>query len=201
VFDGLLHHSKYFLKHRNGKYKVEVCGHSDSQPTYKLHAAQSFLKNNWSLSWSRNLPHFHETPRLITVFTKACHLPLPWVRQTQSTFSYPISFRFILIVSSHLHLGLPSGFFLSDFPTTTLYAFLLFPTHATCPTHRILLHLWGVQSMNLLIMQFSPVSCYFIPLRHKYASQHSVLEISSVYILPSIWQTKFHTHTKQEATL
>ena len=25
---------------------------------------------------------FYETPRLITVFTKACHLPLPWVRQT-----------------------------------------------------------------------------------------------------------------------
>jgi hypothetical protein len=36
-----------------------------------------------------------------------------------------ISVRSILILSYHLHLCLPSGLFLSGFPTEVLYAFLL----------------------------------------------------------------------------
>jgi hypothetical protein len=39
--------------------------------------------------------------------------------------SQPISPRSILILSSHLCLGLTGGPFLSDFPTKILYAFLL----------------------------------------------------------------------------
>ena len=38
-------------------------------------------------------------------------------------------------------LGLPSGLFPSGFPTKILYTPLLFPIHATCPTHLILFDL------------------------------------------------------------
>jgi hypothetical protein len=48
----------------------------------------------------------------------------------------PISPRSILILYTHLHLGLRNGLF----PTNNLYTFL-FSIHATCPTHLILLNL------------------------------------------------------------
>jgi hypothetical protein len=40
-----------------------------------------------------------------------------------------------LILSSHLHLGLPRGLFPSGFPTKTMYMPLSSSTRATCPAH------------------------------------------------------------------
>ena len=45
---------------------------------------------------------------------------------------------FILILSSHLRLGLPNGFFPSCLRTKTLSAPFLCPIHATCPADLIL---------------------------------------------------------------
>ena len=44
-------------------------------------------------------------------FTHARHLSLSWDRSIQSMPSHPISWAAILILSSHLRLGLPSGSF------------------------------------------------------------------------------------------
>jgi hypothetical protein len=54
---------------------------------------------------------------------------------------YTTSRRYILILSAHICLGLPSGLVPSGFPTKALYAPLLSPLRATCPAHLNLLDL------------------------------------------------------------
>jgi hypothetical protein len=63
------------------------------------------------------------------------------------------------------------------------------PTHSMglchCNTWRRL------QVMKLLIMHFSPASCWIISARSKYSPQHPVLSL-----LTSLWETKFRTRTR-----
>ena len=84
-------------------------------------------------------PFFYETRRLITAFISLRHLSLFWASLFQSITTHPISWRSILISSSHLRLGLPSGLVPSGFTIKTLYTPLLSPIRATCPVHLILL--------------------------------------------------------------
>jgi hypothetical protein len=65
--------------------------------------------------------------------------PVPILSQLNPLNLQPISLRSILISSSHLFLGLPSGLFPSGFHTKILYTCLSFPMSATCPAHLILL--------------------------------------------------------------
>jgi hypothetical protein len=57
----------------------------------------------------KNFPAFYGTRRFIIVFTRALHWSLFWARSIQPTPSHPVSLRSILILSTHLRLGLPSG--------------------------------------------------------------------------------------------
>jgi hypothetical protein len=75
------------------------------------------------------------THRFITVFTRACHRSLSSANLIHSILPQPISLRSILIPSSHLCLGLPSGLFPSGFPTKTLYTLLSHKCHMSCPPH------------------------------------------------------------------
>ena len=104
---------------------------------------------------------------------------MSWARLIQSTPYHPISLSSILILLS-LCVGLPSDLFPSAVPTTPVcispllqlyqqhqYASLLSCIHHICLAPLILLDLvtWEVQTVKLLVVQFSPVPCYFFPLR------------------------------------
>ena len=67
-----------------------------------------------------------------------CPPPVPILSQLDPVHTpHPTSCRSILILSSHLCLGLPSGLIPSGFPTKTLYTSLLYPIRAKCPAHLI----------------------------------------------------------------
>ena len=87
----------------------------------------------------KKFPAFHGTRRFITALTSPRHLCLSWVSPIQSTYPHLTSWRSILILSTLLRLGLPSGLFPSGFPTKTLYTPLSSPIRATCPDNLILL--------------------------------------------------------------
>ena len=90
------------------------------------------LEKLTGLQLVKKFPAFHRTPRFITALTSVRHLSLPWASPIQSIYTHPTSWRSILILSTHLRLGLPSGLFPSGFPLSS-------PIHSTCPAHLILL--------------------------------------------------------------
>ena len=64
--------------------------------------------------------------------------PYPEPDKSSPCFWSPLLWRSILIFSSHLCPGIPSGRFSLGLPIKTLYAPLLAPIHATCPVHLII---------------------------------------------------------------
>ena len=79
------------------------------------------LEKLTGLQLVKKFPAFHGTRRFITALTSVRYLSLSWASPIQFIYPHPTSWRSILIVSTHLRLGLPSGLLPSGFPTKTLY--------------------------------------------------------------------------------
>jgi len=79
------------------------------------------LEKLTGLQLVKKFPTFHGTRRFITALTSVRHLSLSWANPIQSTYPHSTSWRSVLILSTHLHLGLLSGLFPSGFPTKILY--------------------------------------------------------------------------------
>ena len=67
------------------------------------------LEKITGLQLVKKFPAFHGTRRCITALTSVRHLSLSWASPIQSIYPHPTSWRSILILSTHLRLGLPCG--------------------------------------------------------------------------------------------
>jgi hypothetical protein len=135
-------------------------------------ALSPFLRSRQSLShskisqllWNPKVNcRLHKSPPLVPILSQ--------IDPVHTTLSY---LRPILMLSSLLRLDLPSGLLPSGFHMKPLYGFLFLPyvLHHSNYISR------NVQVVNLLIMQLSSNSYYFIYLRSRYSPQHLVLEHS-----------------------
>jgi hypothetical protein len=124
-------------------YKWKYMSLLSSILNYLLHGADS------DSQLVKKVPAFYGTRRFIAPFATARHLSLSWARSIQSMPTQPTSWRSILILSSHLRLGLPSGLFPAGFPTKTLHM----PVYCS-----LLFVRWvrggGVQASILIVIKF-----------------------------------------------
>jgi hypothetical protein len=121
----------------------------------------SLFRNHQLLSYSRISKHFFLTQRFITAFARARHWSLSWARSVQSISLQPISLRYILLLSSHLRLSLPSDILHSGFHIKILYE-LFSPIRAICPAQLI-----PLDFITLIRLIFSVLSHWCITL-HPY---------------------------------
>jgi hypothetical protein len=122
---GVKHCSLYFVVHTFRKQiRYEAAIHISQLTRY----SSALLKKPPVPQLLKNFPKIYGTRTFITVFRRA--------RSIQSIAPHATSLRSILILSTHLRLGLPNGLFPSEFSTKTLYAFLFSPSfYMPCPSH------------------------------------------------------------------
>jgi hypothetical protein len=112
---------------------------------------------------------------------------VPILSQTNLIYTnHTISLRSILILFTHLHLGLPSpsGLLPSNFPTNNLYALLFSPIHATCFAHLIL---------NLIILIYLAKSTSYKAPRYAVSSTLITSPSFSANILVTFKADKSHS--------
>ena len=79
---------------------------------------------SWETNWfaaSQETPRISRNPKVHYSTHKRPPPALSWASPILSIYPHPTSWRSILILSTHLRLGLSTGLFPSGFPTKTLY--------------------------------------------------------------------------------
>ena len=162
-------------------YSFFICFVSNqaNQPTPWSRVILEKLTVPWLV---KKFPAFYAISMFITMVTKDYQLFLSWTRLIQSLSSHPTCLISILILPPVYDQVFQVVIFTGVSPPKTCMHFSTPQPTVTCPTHHATPWFdhqnniqWEVQTMTLLIIQFSPVSCHFLYLRSKYLHQHPVL--------------------------
>jgi hypothetical protein len=105
---------------------------------FSVYGTEPFLRNRQFHSCSRISSIFYGTRRFITVLTRALQRSLCWTRWIRSIQPRLMSLRSILILSSHLYVGLYSGLF-SYWPSQQNSICSFLSVRATCPSNLIII--------------------------------------------------------------
>ena len=100
---------------------------------------------------------------------------------------HPTTWRSILILSSHLCLGLPLR---CPPPKPCLQLYVIRPSHSSRFDHPNNSE-WAEQIIKFLIMQFSPLPCHLVPPKPKYSPQHPILKQPQPTFLPHCERPSF----------
>ena len=147
------------LDMKGAEYLITYC--MEQSPSWEADCF-SASQESYCMFWSSKV-HYH---------IHNCLLPVPILSHIDPVHALTSHlWRSILILSSHLCLGLPSGLFHTGIPTKTLYMPLFSPIHATWPAHYIILGLitWTILgeeyrslSSSLCNLLHSPVTLSFL---------------------------------------
>ena len=137
------------------------------------------LEKLTGLQLVKNFPAFHGTRWFITALTSVRHLSLSWASPIQSIYPHPTSWISVLILSTHLPLGLPSGLLPSGFPSKNLYTPLSTPIRTTCPA-KLDTIISQIYSWNKTVHVSDNSSVH----RQEFFAVHTAM----VYVIQGCWQ-------------
>ena len=163
VFPSIIYFMRHFLRqlwpiqlafllsllHRKFLSALSMCN------TYSLLTPRCrvLLEKLTALQLVKKFPAFHGTRRFITALTSVRHLSLSWASPIQSIYPHPTSWKSILILSTHLRLGLPSGLLPSGFPCnissfltrSVQFIFSILLQHHISELHR---YFWSISEVS-----------------------------------------------------
>ena len=146
---------------------------------YSMKQSPSWKANGFSAT--QKIPRILWKPKVHYRIHK-CPPPFPILGQLDPIHTpHPNSWSSILILSFHLRLGLPSGFFPSGFPTKILYTPFLSPISAKSPPISFFLILSPEQYWVRSIDHQAPH--YIVFSTPKYFPQHPILKHSQPIVL------------------
>ena len=153
---------------------------------------------SWKANWfaaSQEIPSISRNPNVhYRTHKRPPHISiLGQPNPIQSIYPHSTSWRSILMLFTHLCLGLPSGLFPSSFPTKTLYTPVSSPIRATCPAHLILLYFITCTILGEEYKSFSSSLCNLLhsPVTSSLLGPNILLSINlySANNFENVWQT------------